>query len=204
MCGIRRGIEGETDTVIDVVPIAGDLKNQGMGDLDSTATRLKTSDSSADSQREGVRIVLNGGLHGALRQKREQRAVVEMLCDAEKTGKEGEWDPKDDKYEPGQEDGGGDEGETEGDAAGRRKRQEDGEDGKDGSDGDDKPERQLLRPDSALIFDSYGPLSDSSNIDVLRLTWYTKYACEGLPDEEYPDNNGNNRHWGFFTWFVIM
>ncbi|KUI67821.1 Autophagy-related protein 27 [Cytospora mali] len=120
VCGIRRGIEGETDTVTDVLPIAGDLKIHGMGDLDARITRLKTSDSSADSKREGVRIVLNGGRH----QKRKQLAIVEMLCDAERTGKEGE------------------------------------------------------------------------------LTWYTKYACEGLPDEEYPDNN--SRHWGFFTWMVII
>ncbi|ROW04171.1 hypothetical protein VSDG_01015 [Cytospora chrysosperma] len=199
VCGIRRGIEGETDTVTDVIPIAGDLKDHGMGDLDPKITRLKTSDSSADSKREGVRLVLYGGRHSVSGQKREQRAIVEMLCDAERTGKEGEWDPKDDKYEPGQEDG---EDEAEGDAAGRRKRQEDGEDGGDGGDGDDKPERQLLRPDSALIFDSYGPMSDNANVDVLRLTWHTKYACEGLPDEEYPDNN--NQHWGFFTWFVLI
>ncbi|KUI55263.1 Autophagy-related protein 27 [Cytospora mali] len=203
VCGIRRGIEGETDTVTDVLPIAGDLKNHGMGDLDARITRLKTSDSSADSKREGVRIVLNGGRH----QKRKQLAIVEMLCDAERTGKEGEWDPKDDKYEPGQEEtekeGGG---EGEGDAAGRRRRQEDGgeDDGGDGDgDGDgEKSERQLLKPDSALIFDSYGPMTEDANVDVLRLTWYTKYACEGLPDEEYPDNN--SRHWGFFTWMVII
>lgn len=207
VCGIRRGIEGETDSVVDVVPIAGDLKNHGMGNLDPKFTRLKTSDSSADAQREGVRVVLSGGQHTVAGQKREQRAVVELLCDAEKTGKEGEWSPKDDVYEPGQEeeeDGetdGGKEGGGDGSAAGRRRRQEGGGEGEGG--GDDKPERQLLKPDSALIFDSYGPLADNVNVDLLRLTWHTKYACEGLPDEEYPDPDGS-RHWGVFTWLVIM
>lgn len=203
MCGIRRGIQGDTDSVTEVIPIAGDLKNHGMGDLDAKITRLKTSDSSADAQKEGLRIVLRGGHHTVSGQRREQRAVVELLCDAERTGKEGEWDPKDDRYEPGQDEA----GDGEGDAAGRRRRQEDGgEDGgggggEDGDGDEEKPEHQLLRPDSALIFDSYGPMADTANVDVLRLTWHTKYACEGLPDEEYPDNK---QHWGFFTWFVIM
>ncbi|KAK7746941.1 type II membrane protein [Cytospora paraplurivora] len=204
------GSRGETDRVTDVVPIAGDLKIHGMGNLDPKFTRLKTSDSSADAQREGVRVVLYGGQHTVSGQKREQRAIVELLCDAEKTGKEGEWSPKDDVYEPGQEEDGDGEGEGEGEgekegegdgnAAGRRRRQEGG-DGEEG--GDDKPERQLLKPDSALIFDSYGPMVDNANVDLLRLTWHTKYACEGLPDEEYP-NPDNGRHWGVFTWLVII
>lgn len=78
----------------ETIPIAGDLKNvQGGGDLDPKYTRLKTSDSSADAQKEGVRIVLNGGSYGGV----QQRAIVEMVCDRQKTGLEGEWDPKDDK-----------------------------------------------------------------------------------------------------------
>lgn len=171
-----------------VTPIAGNLANHGGSDLDPTTARLKTSDSGADAKKEGVRIALHGGRDPIT--KRAQQAIIEMVCDRNKTGKEGEWDPKDDKYEPGPE-------ETEGEgssAAGGRKRA-DGDEDKDNS-----SEHQLLKPDSALIFDSYGPPSDDKQFDVLRLTWYTKYACEGLPKDEYP----SSQHWGFFTWLVIL
>lgn len=183
-----RGIKDDQDEVQAVIPIAGNLANQGMGDLEPKITRLKTSDSGADSKKEGVRVVLHGGKSS---QNRAQQAIVEMICDKNKTGKEGEWDPKDDKYTPGQEETEEEEGSP---AAGVRKRAEGDEDKS------EKSEHQLLKPDSALIFDSYGPLSEDKNIDVLRLTWYTKYACEGLPEDEYP----SNQHWGFFTWLVIL
>lgn len=198
-----RGIKDDQDSVQTVIPIAGNLANSGMGDLEPKTTRLKTSDSAADAKKEGVRIVLHGGKYSASGSPRPQQAIIEMICDKDKTGKEGEWDPKDDKYEPGPE-------ETEdgpGPATGERKRADGDEDNKDDKDDNDnkgdkdsKSEHQLLKPDSALIFDSYGPLSGDKNVDVLRLTWYTKYACEGLPADEYP----SNQHWGFFTWLVIL
>lgn len=172
-----------------VIPIAGDLTNHGGSSMEPKYTRLKTSDSGADAKKEGIRLVLHGGIDNVT--KRKQQAIVEMVCDKEKTGKEGEWDPKDDKYEPGQEETEEEEGSP---AAGKRKRA-DGDEGK-----DDSSEHQLLKPDSALIFDSYGPLSEDKQIDVLRLTWNTKYACEGLPEDEYPSDS----HWGFFTWLVIL
>lgn len=171
-----------------VIPIAGDLTNHGGSSMEPKYTRLKTSDSGADAKKEGIRLVLHGGIDTVT--KRKQQAIVEMVCDKDKTGKEGEWDPKDDKYEPGQEET----EDEEGSAAAKWKRA-DGDEGKDNS-----SEHQLLKPDSALIFDSYGPLSEDKQIDVLRLTWNTKYACEGLPEDEYPSDS----HWGFFTWLVIL
>ncbi|KAK7740060.1 type II membrane protein [Diaporthe eres] len=188
VCGIVRGIKDDQDLVQAVIPIAGNLANHGGSDLEPKVTRLKTSDSGADAKKEGVRLVLHGGKDNV--SKRAQQAIVEMVCDKDKTGKEGEWDPKDDKYEPGQE-----ETEEEGSSAAGQRKRADGDENKDGS-----SEHQLLKPDSALIFDSYGPLSEDKQIDVLRLTWYTKYACEGLPEDEYP----SNQHWGFFTWLVIL
>lgn len=189
VCGIKRGIKADSDQVIDVVSIAGELQNHGGGALDPKVTRLKTSESTSDAQKEGVRIVMYGGRHPQQSSGREQRAVVEMLCDRDKTGKEGEWSPKDDKYEqvPSEE--------SEGDEAARRKRAEGDESSDDG-----KSEHQLLKEGAALIFDSYRPMADNGNVDVLRMTWHTKYACEDLPADEYPQSE----HWGFFTWLVIL
>lgn len=176
--------------------IAGELRDHGGGALDPKVTRLKTSDSTADAQKEGVRIVLYGGRHPQQTSGREQRAVVEMLCDKDRTGKEGEWSPKDDKYEavPPSDD-------EEANNNNKRAAAADGDGGGGGGDGDDgKSEHQLLKENAALVFDSYGPMADNGNIDVLRLTWHTKYACEGLPADEYP----KSEHWGFFTWLVIL
>lgn len=192
VCGIKRGIKPESDEVIDVVSIAGELQDHGGGALDPKVTRLKTSDSTSDAQKEGVRIVMYGGRHPQQSSGREQRAIIEMLCDKDRTGKEGEWSPKDDKYEqvPVED------SEDSDDATSRRKKRADG----DGTTDDGKSEHQLLKENAALIFDSYGPMADNGNVDVLRLTWHTKYACEGLPAEEYPQSE----HWGFFTWLVIL
>lgn len=190
VCGIVRGIKGDKDEVTATIPIAGSLLNHGGGDLEPQFTRLKTSDSQSDAKKEGVRIVLHGGQSSVSGQKRAQQAVVEMVCNKDKTGKEGEWDPKDDKYEPGEQ-----ETEEEGSPAAEKRKRADGD-----GETDPESEHQLLKPDAALIFDSYGPLADDKKIDVLRLTWHTKYACEGLPADEYP----SNEHWGFFTWLVIL
>ncbi|KAK2607380.1 hypothetical protein N8I77_006057 [Diaporthe amygdali] len=190
VCGIVRGIKDDQDQVQAVIPIAGELANHGMGSLEPKTTRLKTSESGDDAKKEGVRIVLNGGKSSISGQDRTQQAIIEMVCDKDKTGKEGEWDPKDDKYEPGQE-----ETEEGGSSSARERKRADGDEGQ-----NEKSEHQLRKPDSALIFDSYGPRSEDAKVDVLRLTWHTKYACEGLPADEYP----SNEHWGFFTWLVIL
>lgn len=171
--------------------IAGNLQNLGVSrGLDATATRLRTSDSTSDSKKQGVRIALFGGRHPLESGGREQRAIVEMLCDPDKTGKEGEWDTSKDGYEKVP-------AETDPDSVVRLRRAEgDGQEGGDGT-----SEHQLLKPDSALVFDSYGPLADNANVDVLRLTWHTKLACENRVDD---GNSGKSEHWGFFTWFIIL
>ncbi|KAF3766050.1 hypothetical protein M406DRAFT_231604, partial [Cryphonectria parasitica EP155] len=205
VCGIKRGKRtDETEyKVIDVMSIAGDLQNRGVSKgLDVTATRLKTSDSTSDSKKQGVRIRMHGGRHPLQSGGREQRAIVEMLCDPDKTGKEGEWDTAKDGYEqvPVA---------TDPENAARLRRRDEGDEGDNDDDDDDDDvgdgvetsERQLLKPDAALIFDSYGPLADDGNVDVLRLTWHTKLACE---DHEEEGGSGKSGHWGFFTWLVIL
>lgn len=199
VCGIRRLIKEEekVDTVQAVIAIAGSLENVGGSAFDYEATRLKTSDSTSDSQKEGVRLVLKGGkdpLSGPVKERREQKAIIEFLCDPEKTGLEGEWSSED-RYE-------GDDK--------NRVRRADGDEKKDGDDKEEEDdgtesglEHQLKKDDASLIWDSYG--RDDKGADVLRLTWHTKYACEKREDSGDDDSgNSGSGGWGFFTWFIIM
>jgi autophagy-related protein 27 len=47
-------------------------------------TRLSASDSDSSSEKEGIRIELNGGIYDS----RKQKAVVEFICDPNWTGVE--------------------------------------------------------------------------------------------------------------------
>ncbi|KAL9620880.1 MAG: hypothetical protein Q9160_004662 [Pyrenula sp. 1 TL-2023] len=57
----------------------------------------------------------------------------------------------------------------------------------------------------SLHFISYGPDDET---DILRLDWYTKYACEDAPkgddDDADDDRKPKSAGWGFFTWFIVM
>lgn len=43
--------------------------------------------------------------------------------------------------------------------------------------------------------------TSSKDIDVLNLSWRTKFACEDAKGEKDAEKSS---HWGFFTWFIIM
>lgn len=195
-------IQGDDiDNVDKVIAIAGNLENYGGKAFDYEAARLKSSDSHSDSKKEGLRLTLKGGkypLTGPVKQRREQRAVIEFLCDHDKTGLEGEWESED-RYD--------------GDNK-LRARADDKDDDKKGEEDEDDGEsgidHQLKKDDAALIWESYG-LNDKEDADILRLTWYTKHACEKPRDDkdggdkEDDDNDGDSSsHWGFFTWIIIM
>jgi hypothetical protein len=144
----------------------------------------------ADKKKEGVRIVMKGGVY----EGREQKAVVEMVCDPERTGDEGEWDSED-KY----------------DREGSKERREETkpEDGKKEEEGDGGGldevgwvEKQLKKDNASLIWEGY---TRTDNVDTLQLTWYTKYACEQrAPDEGDKPPVDESKSWGFFTWLVIL
>lgn len=217
VCAITRLLKGDTNTIDEVVAIAGSLENVGGSLFEYEATRLKTSDSNSDSQKEGLRLVLKGGKHpldGAVKDRREQRAIVEFLCDPERKGDEGEWEAED-KYEKdtklrrradNKSDDGKDEDKKDDGKKDDDKKDDDkkGDDDKGGDDGKEKSsvEHQLKNKDAALVWESYQKEKD---IDVLRLTWHTKYACEKRDPNDGEDEGGNSSsHWGFFTWFVII
>jgi len=66
-------------------------------------------------------------------------------------------------------------------------------------DADDHDEEDVSKENS-LTFVSYGPVEGRENMEVLRLDWRTKYACEDFED----DADGKKGGWGFFTWFILM
>lgn len=173
VCAVEHIINGDQDTVSEVIPIAGDLKNHAMGDLDAQFERIKSSASHSDTDKEGVRIIMNGGEYN----KRKQRAIVEFICNKDLIGDEG--------TRAGQ-----------GKPAVRRTEEEDDNQGdgkkEDGDKGDENSDDTFT---SALTFTSYGPDADDK-IDILRLQWQTKFACEDA--EQVP------KGWGFFTWFIIL
>ena len=196
-CAIKRWKAADgTSGIGQVIPLAGSLANHGGKALDHKVTRLKSSESNADSQKEGVRLVLQGGrypLDGPAKDRQDQRVIVELLCDMTREGTEGEWQV--DEYDP---EGG-----------------KSGESGESGETGDAPPanatmaadgvslleagEKQLTREgeNPALIFEGYEVHDADNAFGTLRLTWHTKYACESMA-------GAGREHWGFFTWFVII
>ncbi|KAI5458143.1 autophagy-related protein 27 [Mariannaea sp. PMI_226] len=212
VCAITHLLQDETDTIMDVTSIAGNLENAGGSQFEYTATRLKTSDSTADSQKEGLRLVLKGGRHPLTRAGREQRAVIELICDRNRTGTEGEWDSEDkydasklrlraDEKDEGETKEGDDKDSKDGDKDGDKSDDKGSDKDGEGEDGESITEHQLKKEDAALIWESYGLEKD---IDVLRMTWYTKYACEKRDDGGDEGDDPSSSHWGFFTWFILI
>ncbi|RYP47853.1 hypothetical protein DL768_006170 [Monosporascus sp. mg162] len=212
VCAITRDIgkgEGNKGDIIEkVVPIAGDLADYGGKSLDPEITRLTPEDLPGDDSQGGLRLVLKGGFDDKTKsgKKRDQKVIITFLCDPDREGTEGEYDAED-KYD----DGDGPLGEEAAMLLGRRQspllyRAEDGEkrDGEGEGDGE-KPvgEIQLGEGKNAsLVYESYGPSDENADVDILRLTWRTKYACEGRADEG--GEGPSDAHWGFFTWLVIL
>lgn len=185
VCGIQRTYPSDDESesfVRKVIPIAGDLVDRGGHEFEYEATRLKTSKEEPD--REGLRLTLKGGaypLEGS--NKRNQKAVIEFLCDPELEGTEGEWSTEV-EYEDGKE-----ERSLAGDARLL---------GRGGVVGFEQGEEQLMKEGAALKFVSYGEEKGDDGYETLRLEWRTKYACEASYEEE------KSGSWGFFTWFLIV
>ncbi|OAP64428.1 hypothetical protein AYL99_00400 [Fonsecaea erecta] len=111
-------------------------------------------------------------LNGGNYNKMKQKAVIQLTCDKDRTGIEK-----------------------------RKQKKRDGEDDADkdknkdtDKDGEDQPNS------SSLSFVSYGPVEGKDKIEVLRLNWRTKYACEDYADSDEARKSG----WGFFTWFILI
>lgn len=80
VCAIKRltnKVENIT-TITDTIPIAGEFSHSIGGALDPRWERLKGSASSADREKEGIRLIMNGGKY----EKKKQQAIVEFVCNA--------------------------------------------------------------------------------------------------------------------------
>lgn len=161
ICAITRLITQDppSDVVEEVFPVAGELRERGGGDLNAKWERMKHGTSNADSEKEGLRVVMNGGFKTENGKKKLQKAVVEFECDESRTGLENLPDPEDTYPE-------------------KMKREDDGT--------------------PSLEFFTY---KEEDEVDVLRLKWRTKYACESSKEEQ---DKERGQHWGFFTWFIII
>lgn len=169
-------------------PIAGEFLGDSRS-LNERATRLKGSDSNADANKEGLRLEMNGGMHGSIKQK----ALIEFICDRNKTGLEGLPARRSVMRSEPRADNGSDDGDN-------------GEEGGKKEDGSEKEGDGAQHGESsALELVSYlqSANSDGEEVGVLRLEWRTKYACEDIKETDPAPSKGKGG-WGFFTWFIIM
>ncbi len=102
VCGIERVISKDdgNDIFVHATAIAGELKDYGGDYINAKWQRLKTSNSHTDSEKEGLRLTINGGFYKdpETRKNRPQKAVIEFICDKTREGNENLWDPED-KYD---------------------------------------------------------------------------------------------------------
>ena len=165
--------------------------------IDAKFNLLSESGSNADASRKGVKAELHGGRFPIDNKKngRDQMAIIEFVCDPERTGDEGDETEEPDKSGDNDDD----------------KKEKEGDDKDKDNDKKDGEKPQLRRrdgeetgkcqdSDASLRFCGYSAedIKKDTKTNVLRLEWRTKYACK----DTKPEDGGS--HWGFFTWFIIM
>ena len=178
VCAIKRLVNTFEDSTSfeDAIPIAGKYTLHGGTELDPEITRLKTSSSASDREKEGFRLTLHGPKYPE-KNGVKQKAVIEFLCndkaeEKEVVGKRG--------------------------SVAAQKADEDG----DGEEEDHSATGEMADDGhgGTLKYHDYSMVGDSQ---VLSLEWQTKYACEDA-GKRVDDEKKSSGHWGFFTWFIIM
>ncbi|KAI1426290.1 autophagy-related protein 27 [Xylaria sp. FL1777] len=202
VCAIKRliNVGDNIDTIENVTPLAGELAIAGGAPLDPEVSRLSKAD--PDSGKEGLRVTLKGGF--GRNDKRKKHTVIDFVCNKDLDGTEGEYDPED-KYEPNPD-------------PVEARAEDDGNEDKDKDKDENTPPKEVqlgIEKNPSLVFDQYGPDDIDKNVDVLHLTWSSKYVCESKADDGKDgsgDGNGDEggdvkkpgSHWGAFTWIVIL
>ncbi|KAL8720913.1 MAG: hypothetical protein Q9225_002299 [Loekoesia sp. 1 TL-2023] len=191
ICGIQRLINTYENTTSfeGAIPIAGQYTLHGGTELDPKVTRLKTSSSASDREKEGFRLEVHGPKYPA-KNGRKHKAVIEFLCQdkAEERRLEEERDlssappttrrvEEDVRMEADDDDDGGEEDHS-----------ATGEIANDGHGGTLK----------------YIAFEDVDDMKVLSLEWRTKYACEESQGNDDSETKKKSNHWGFFTWLIII
>ncbi|KAL8996948.1 MAG: hypothetical protein Q9169_003654 [Polycauliona sp. 2 TL-2023] len=177
VCAIQRLVNTfENSTSFEAaIPIAGQYTLHGGTELDPDITRLKTSSTASDREKEGFRLVVHGPKYPE-KNGHKQQAVIEFLCA----------DKAEEKMK------------------GKRglvvaRKDEDAEDG----DEEDHSATGEVADDGhggTVKYIDYSMVGDSQ---VLSLEWRTKFACEDAAKKGGNDKNSSG-HWGFFTWFIII
>lgn len=198
VCGVDDIIDDEGKVIEahhETTDIAGDYLSSGRH-TDHKWARLKDSESSADADKEGVRLTLNGGKVDGV----PQQASIEFLC-----AKRKEYRSK----------------RASTDTVSSAAEDDDEDDGSDGDDGDDDhhsggshedldkkhPEWAKYRETDdgkggTIKFQSY---KMQGTHKILRLEWETPYACEDAAgDEDLHNGDSNGGGWGFFGWFFFL
>ncbi|KAL4940380.1 hypothetical protein BDV06DRAFT_20904 [Aspergillus oleicola] len=177
ICGFQYTYTGDDHKSGFAFPIV-DFEHLGGGAKDAEITRLKED----DSEKEGLRVKLSGGEYPVEGEKKKDAgAVIEFLCDPDRSGLEGLVKEEEPKRLRAREDGEDGDGENEGDG-----------------DEDKTPFNNGTVPDRSLQFKSFGKTDDDTY--VLRLDWKTRYAC----DNYLEDHGSSSNHWGFFTWLIVI
>jgi hypothetical protein len=179
VCGVEE-IYDTTDGshhTFKVQPIAGEFTTTHGRPLDPKWTRLKGSASNEDTEREGLRLVLNGGKYPETKAGKPHKAIIEFLCDRNVTGNEGFEDAKERRLVSRAE-------------------------GEDEDSGDEDITLPDLDKGKSIEFVSFKTEGEDQT-KVLRLKWRTKYACEGA-EAAPPPPHKKSSSWGFFTWSLIM
>ncbi|KAI9838103.1 MAG: hypothetical protein M1819_006259 [Sarea resinae] len=194
VCAVERAVNiaDHASAISRVIPIAGDFIHDSLP-LEPQWTRLKSSPSNADADKEGIRLEMHGGRYPFTHKDGvQQKAIVEFLCDETRTGLEG-----DELGNGRNDDDDDDDDEDEDDDDDKRRLRERATKGTDEKGDDEKKPSD----EQSLRFVKYGKEGD---IDVLRLEWLTKYACESRKNKDDSKGGSSSGHWGFFTWFIIV
>jgi len=143
------------------MPIAGEFTTSHGRGLEPNLTRLK-DENDETNKKEGVRVELNGGRYPDTTDGVLQKAIIEFICDRNKTGLE------------------------------RRNNDESG--------------KEIQHAgEKSLKFISY---KSEHEVDVLRLEWKTKYACEDISEDDRGEDEDHRvkvkTGYGFFGWFFIV
>ena len=194
VCGMRENIDlsQEGNSTVTPIDIAGTYTTYSGRNIDAKFELLRNSKSNSDSGREGLRTILHGGRLPFDDKKNglDQRAIIEFVCDKERTGLEGN-ETDGGKSGSDKDDDKKDDEKKEGDKKEEEKKVSRRDEGKD----------QCEDSDASLRFCGYKVenLEKDRKARTLRLEWRTKYACEDVPAEKSASS-----HWGFFGWFFIM
>ena len=157
--------------------------------LEPKNTLLSKSDSNEDSEKEGLRIEIKGGIYDKKPAKISQRAVIEFLC---KRGNEAE----ERRVRRAADDEDNEEGDDDKD-----------NEGDDKDDDDDEEEwKKYQKTDDGeggtLELFKWDPTPDEN---ILRLNWHTKFACEDYEGNGSSGEDGKpSGGWGFFSWFFLL